>query len=94
MKKEVKQQTDSKSYNVDLDHVYVEFQKPFHRWSEGEHVVEEVIVIFCKRTNFFFLRIDEINEQFPGGKIIRTIIWLFKRYSCWPCGSDVQGRQK
>lgn len=42
VKKEVKQQTDSKSYNVDLDHVYVEFQKPFHRWSEGEHVVEEV----------------------------------------------------
>nr|XP_031840719.1 receptor-type tyrosine-protein phosphatase N2 isoform X1 [Nomia melanderi] len=33
----------SKSYhNVDLDHVYVEVQQPFHRWSEGEHVVKEV----------------------------------------------------
>lgn len=28
--------------NVDLDHVYMEFQQPFHTWSEGEHVVKEV----------------------------------------------------
>ncbi|XP_076674923.1 tyrosine phosphatase IA-2 isoform X3 [Andrena cerasifolii] len=34
---------DPKSYNnVDLDHVYVEFQQAFHTWSEGEHVVKEV----------------------------------------------------
>ena len=39
------QQVDGpKSYNnVDLDHVYMEFQQPFHTWSEGEHVVKEVI---------------------------------------------------
>ncbi|XP_017796150.1 PREDICTED: receptor-type tyrosine-protein phosphatase N2 isoform X1 [Habropoda laboriosa] len=38
------QQTEgSKTYNnVDLDHVYVEFQQQFHTWSEGEHVVTEV----------------------------------------------------
>ncbi|XP_043524231.1 receptor-type tyrosine-protein phosphatase N2 isoform X3 [Frieseomelitta varia] len=43
VKKEVGQQADSKSYNnVDLDHVYVEFQEPFHKWSDGEHVVEKV----------------------------------------------------
>ncbi|KAF3421866.1 hypothetical protein E2986_11258 [Frieseomelitta varia] len=42
VKKEVGQQADSKSYNnVDLDHVYVEFQEPFHKWSDGEHVVEK-----------------------------------------------------
>lgn len=49
VKKEVGtgQQADSKSYNnVDLDHVYVEFQQPFHKWSDGEHVVEKVIVVF------------------------------------------------
>ncbi|KAG7196665.1 hypothetical protein KM043_016002 [Ampulex compressa] len=28
--------------NVDLDHVYMEFQQAFHTWSEGEHVVKEV----------------------------------------------------
>lgn len=46
MKKEVgsgHEIEDAKSYNnVDLDHVYVEFQQPFHTWSEGEHVVKEV----------------------------------------------------
>ncbi|KOX68668.1 Receptor-type tyrosine-protein phosphatase N2 [Melipona quadrifasciata] len=43
VKKEVGQQGDSKSYNnVDLDHVYVEFQQPFHKWSDGEHVVKKV----------------------------------------------------
>nr|XP_034182626.1 receptor-type tyrosine-protein phosphatase N2 isoform X1 [Osmia lignaria] len=46
VKKEVGagQQVDGpKSYdNVDLDHVYMEFQQPFHTWSEGEHVVKEV----------------------------------------------------
>ncbi|CAK9809523.1 Receptor-type tyrosine-protein phosphatase N2 [Anthophora plagiata] len=38
------QQAESlKTYNnVDLDHVYVEFQQVFHTWSEGEHVVKEV----------------------------------------------------
>ncbi|XP_076231985.1 tyrosine phosphatase IA-2 [Calliopsis andreniformis] len=45
VKKEVGIQPENspKSYNnVDLDHVYVEFQQPFHTWPEGEHVVKEV----------------------------------------------------
>lgn len=28
--------------NVDLDHVYIEFEQPFHNWSEGAHVVTKV----------------------------------------------------
>nr|XP_033327168.1 receptor-type tyrosine-protein phosphatase N2 isoform X1 [Megalopta genalis] len=36
-------ETSTKSYrNVDLDHVYIEFQQPFHTWQEAEHVVKEV----------------------------------------------------
>ncbi|KZC11930.1 Receptor-type tyrosine-protein phosphatase N2 [Dufourea novaeangliae] len=36
-------ESSSGSYhNVDLDHVYMELEQPFRRWSEGEHVVKEV----------------------------------------------------
>lgn len=40
----VQQANSSKSYNnIDLDHVYIEFQQPFHAWIEAKHVVQEVI---------------------------------------------------
>lgn len=39
----VQQANSSKSYNnIDLDHVYIEFQQPFHAWIEAKHVVQEV----------------------------------------------------
>ncbi|XP_076291389.1 tyrosine phosphatase IA-2 isoform X2 [Lasioglossum baleicum] len=46
VKKEVFGQSEESSstsyHNVDLDHVYVQFEQPIHVWAEGEHVVEEV----------------------------------------------------
>ena len=32
--------------NVDLDHVYIEFNQEFHSWSEGERVVNLVSTYF------------------------------------------------
>lgn len=61
MKKEVGTEHlegSSKSYhNVDLDHVYVEVQQPFHRWSEGEHVVKEVLLASFNFANTIYMKI-------------------------------------
>lgn len=49
----------SKSYhNVDLDHVYMEAQQLFHTWSEGEHVVKEVLLAFLNFVNTIYVKIQ------------------------------------
>ena len=32
--------------NVDMDHVYIDFEKPINKWMEGAHIVNEVPIIF------------------------------------------------
>ena len=32
--------------NVDLDHVYLDFEEPINVWVRGEHIVNEVCINF------------------------------------------------
>jgi hypothetical protein len=63
VKKEIynsKLNSSPKTYeNVDMDHVYIQFNQEFHSWSEGEIVVNTVsvhkfILIFQGYMQFMF----------------------------------------